>query len=193
MEFTLSLPIINWVEFLDPELLLSVQQMTLANRDSFVPTTVSTGEQDYRKSSVLWHHQFPEINQRFLARLEQIIPSVKKEMGDFAMQHGHTKIEVQCCCHHRNNDHFKKHIDNASIDTYGRRISYVYYYYLSETKNFTGGQLNIYLQNGTRVIEPIHNSVVFFPSHLYHEVMPIHSDTEAFEDGRHSLVGWIWS
>lgn len=114
-------------------------------------------------------------------------------MGDHGIQHPHTKIEVQMTIHHRNGDNFRRHIDNASSDTYGRRLTFVYYYMLSETKNFTGGDLLIDLQNGTRRFEPRHNSIIFFPSHLYHTVEPVQVPTEAFEDGRLTLNGWVWS
>jgi SM-20-related protein len=192
MNLPLSLPVVWWSEFCDEDLISLIQHQTRVNEPNFVPTTVSTGEADYRKSLVSWHHQWPELHRRFTQRIEQVLPAVRDEMGDYCpLQHAHTQVEVQMTVHHRNGDNFRTHIDNASPDTYGRRLTFVYYYQLSETKNFTGGDLVIKLKGGEKRIDPKPNTIVFFASSLYHTVEPVTVPTELFEDGRHSLVGWI--
>jgi hypothetical protein len=40
-------------------------------------------------------------------------------------------------------------------------------------------------------VEPEHNSAVFFPSHLNHEVLPVTCRSKAFEDSRFAINVWI--
>lgn len=186
----LSSPVVWWTGFCDDDLVSLIKHTTQLNQPNFVPTTVSTGEPDFRKSLVCWHYHFDELYRRFTDRIEQVLPQVKEEMGDFAIQHPHTKVEIQMTTHGQG-DNFKRHIDNASHDTYGRGITFVYYYRLTEKQNFSGGDLVIHLHNGDRRVEPRENTIVLFPSHLYHTVEPVQVPAGSFEDGRFTLNGWI--
>ena len=38
-------------------------------------------------------------------------------------------------------------------------------------------------------IEPVNNSLVFFPSDYYHEMLPVHAKSEAFENVRFTVNG----
>ena len=102
-----------------------------------------------------------------------------------------SSIEVQLTNHYRNGDKFRKHVDNGSQDCALRRISAVIYFNMFDEQRFTGGDLLLYLYYATATIKPVHNSVIFFPSHVYHEVEPIQSETEDFMDGRFTLNAWL--
>jgi len=65
----------------------------------------------------------------------------------------------------------------------------------------TGGELRIYddvLRNNRlarsdafRVVEPLHNSIVFFWARAMHEVAAVRVVSRAFRDSRFTVNGWI--
>ena len=38
---------------------------------------------------------------------------------------------------------------------------------------------------------PLRNSIVFFPSNCYHQVIPVQCGTDDFEDGRWVSIGYV--
>jgi len=59
-------------------------------------------------------------------------------------------------------------------------------------REFEGGDLVIYDRRGTRHAVPAeHNSAVFFPADLPHEVQRVTCRTQAFADSRFSINVWI--
>ena len=42
-------------------------------------------------------------------------------------------------------------------------------------------------------LEPADNSLVFFPSGLFHEVRPVRGGTAEFRDSRFALSMWYWT
>jgi Rps23 Pro-64 3,4-dihydroxylase Tpa1-like proline 4-hydroxylase len=40
-------------------------------------------------------------------------------------------------------------------------------------------------------LAPVDNSIVFFPSEAFHEVCPVHCETEAFGDSRFTITIWF--
>jgi Rps23 Pro-64 3,4-dihydroxylase Tpa1-like proline 4-hydroxylase len=89
---------------------------------------------------------------------------------------------------------FSTHIDTVrGTLAHHRAISAVYYYGRSP-KRFSGGELKIYSLDRSRslVVEPVDNSIVFFPSIFPHEVLPVAVPAGTFEDGRFSVNCWIY-
>ena len=97
------------------------------------------------------------------------------------------------CLPHRDSGHtrFKR--------TNSRLISFSYYFH-REPKGFAGGELLLYDTSIAKDdfapavfsrIEPINNSLVFFPSDYFHEVLPVHAASDAFESGRFTVTGWL--
>lgn len=195
--FKMPIPVINWSNFLDQDTIEMARQVVRDNRHNFQPTTTSTNEPDFRSSVVLWHHHYQQLNDVFSNRIREMLPQLRSDMQEYTLQTEPSKIEVQLTNHFKNNDHFSKHVDNASTpglinETPNRRLTCVYYFNMHDGANrFEGGDLYIYLANGTMTIRPIHNSVVFLPSHVWHEVQPITSQTEDFFDGRFTLNSWV--
>ena len=80
-----------------------------------------------------------------------------------------------------------------------RRISFVYYCH-RDPKPFTGGELLLYdtclgtkrFRQGTfSRIDPTHNTLVLFPSCYYHEILPVHCESDRFEDARFTINGFV--
>jgi Rps23 Pro-64 3,4-dihydroxylase Tpa1-like proline 4-hydroxylase len=110
-----------------------------------------------------------------------------------------TQIETQLTAHN-DGHYYRVHNDSGSADTCTRVLTYVYYFH-HQPKAFTGGELRVYdshIQQNTYVqaesfhtVEPLDNSIVFFPSHVMHEVLTIHCPSRAFLDSRFTINGWI--
>ena len=86
---------------------------------------------------------------------------------------------------------FAKHQDDGRYTT--RMVSFVYYFH-RQPKRFAGGELLLCDGDGTgafTLIEPQHNSIVFFPASSLHQVAPVYGDLEDFGDARFAIHGWL--
>jgi Rps23 Pro-64 3,4-dihydroxylase Tpa1-like proline 4-hydroxylase len=195
---TLISPFVQIDNFLSEDEKLKLINYSLENHASFIdtaPLTNTSYHPDHRKSWVLY--QFPEISEIFLQRLRKSIPFVlsKLGMGLFPI----SRIEVQLTAHNDNN-YFRLHNDNGTPETATRELTYSYYFY-REPKPFSGGELLIYdtkiinssyyKSESFKSIKPRNNSIVFFPSQCYHEVLPVTCVSQAFADSRFTINGWI--
>jgi SM-20-related protein len=181
--------------FLSSEEYEDLLKYVIDKQGDFVPTSTSSDETDYRKSMVLY--SFPEFEDIFINRLQQILPDIIQKLCESVFDVG--KIEAQITSHNDGN-YYMIHNDNGSPDTYSRELTFVYYFY-QEPKQFSGGELLIYdskIENNFYVnaetfktVEPLNNSIVFFLSRYLHEVKPVICPSQAFTDSRFTINGWI--
>jgi SM-20-related protein len=152
-----------------------LSNFVLQKQSSFVPSSNSANDLDYRRSLVL--HSFPKFSALMIKRIKEAFQDVCKALKiNFAIS------------------------DVGSPDTSTRELTFVYYFY-REPKAFLGGELVIYdskIENNYYIkadsfqtVEPLNNSIVFFPSHYMHEVLPIQCPSQAFADSRFTINGWI--
>lgn len=161
----------------------------MANEAKFQSSTIHEDyqnlgrkEENYRLSSVLFN--FPEWETKIGDRISSILPEIIKELGISPFPVGH--IEAQITAHNDQN-YYKLHNDNGTPESSGRMITFVYYFY-QQPKSFTGGELKIYNSdnpnnlkaNEIKTIQPINNSIVFFPSQYMHEVRPVSCTSGSF-------------
>lgn len=108
------------------------------------------------------------------------------------------RVELEVTAH-RSGDFFVPHRDNGYARSDSRMVSFAYYFH-REPKDFSGGDLLLYdtciaagdcrLAAFSR-IEPTNNSLVFFPSAYYHEVLPVLAKGDAFGNARFTVNGWL--
>jgi len=182
-------------EFLSPSQLSELLRYSINKQPEFIPTTNSANDPSYRRSFYLPY--FPEFSELMINLVWKITPQILTHLGmsNFAIG----QIESQMTAHNHGN-YYKIHNDNGSPDTATRSLTYVYYYY-REPKAFTGGELVIYdskIENGFsvaakshKVIQPQNNTIIFFPSHCMHEVLPVSCPSEYFADSRFTINGWV--
>ena len=182
-------------EFLTREDKRRLLNYVLAEEAEFVPTSTSTDEADYRRSSVLY--SFPDFAELISDRIYASLPDIfdKLELPTFEVSH----IEAQLTAHNDGN-YYRIHNDNGSSGTANRELTYVYYFY-REPKSFSGGELVIYdstIENSYyanaesfKTIEPKNNSIVFFLSRYMHEVLPVNCPSRSFQNSRFTINGWI--
>lgn len=178
---------IHWKDFADASLVQIIRETTLRNRDAFVESTVTTNEADYRKSHVLWHVNYQDLYDRFIAHLKSFLPYF---LADFPILPDEPEIELQITAH-ADGDYFKRHTDNGCELTNQRLVTFVYYYTLDDQQRFTDGELILETPKGIFTIPPKHNTIVLFPSNWWHEVRPVFIPSMAWEDSRMSINGWF--
>ena len=151
----------------------------------------------FRRSRTLSGARLEEIWDMFDRRLRGILPAVRQELGIPWFPLG--EIERQLTAH-GSGGFFAPHVDTGHPIVANRRISCVYYFHASP-RRFTGGELKLYdtwvtptgsTAAGTyTTLTPVDNSLVFFPSDAFHEVCPVHCETEAFGDSRFTVTIWF--
>lgn len=167
----------------------------LQQESAFVPTYTLTGAPDHRRSLVLY--SLSEFSELIINRIQTIIPYIltKLEVPLFSI----SQIESQLTAHNDGN-YYKLHNDDGVPDISNRKVSYVYYFH-QEAKPFSGGELLIYdskvenkfylADKSFKTVEPRNNSIVFFLSRHFHEVLPVVCPSKAFSDSRFTINGWI--
>lgn len=193
----LSADYVEIKKFLLPENNQTAIKEAIKRKEQYVESSTTTKADKYRQSYVLFSQYFPELSGLIQSKILEILPEVltQLEFRPFEI----SEIEVQLTAH---NDgcYYKIHNDAGSEKTASREITYVYYFY-QEPKAFSGGELRIYdteLKGGGAInhdnyktITPVNNSIVFFNSRCRHEVMPVICPSQAFENSRFTVNGWI--
>jgi SM-20-related protein len=110
-----------------------------------------------------------------------------------------SQIETQVTASN-DGDYFKGHNDASPSGE--RVITFVHYFY-REPKSFSGGRLRLYrtrtkgkegivaFLSRFNTVTPQQNHILFFPSYLLHEVLPVKCPSGAFADSRFTLNGWF--
>ncbi|HTF79380.1 MAG TPA: 2OG-Fe(II) oxygenase [Bradyrhizobium sp.] len=191
-------PYVSWENFLPAADHRRVIARALELEEKFEVSKVTTDRNDYRNSVMLSEDEI--IGPMFRQRIRTAALDVAHSLGvhlDGAVSDD--KIECQITAH-RDGGFFHAHSDNGSSSTAGRVLSYVYYF-RTRPSSFFGGELKLYepqIENGANVIgrnycmiPPDDNSIVFFPSHVWHEVLPTYVPSGAFCDSRFTVNGWI--
>lgn len=176
-------------DFIEPGLSDRYLRTIFQAKDQFVPAVVSTEveahKSEYRSASVLYN---PMFGQTLEAIITGVLPEACERLEISEPVYRNIDLELQVTAH-GNGCYYKTHNDNGSPDTCKRVLSYVYYLH-RQPKSFTGGELKVYGTTETITVEPDHNKLVFFKSHLMHEVLPI-TCGENFIDSRFTVNGWI--
>jgi Rps23 Pro-64 3,4-dihydroxylase Tpa1-like proline 4-hydroxylase len=123
----------------------------------------------------------------FSERLLAVLPEIGGLLGiDLA------RPEIELWVHAYNDGtRFGRHSDAHGGGNWRRRISCVYWVH-RRPRGFEGGDLVVHDRRGrAHAVAPEHNSAVFFPSHLLHEVRPVVCRSRAFADSRFAINVWI--
>lgn len=183
--------------FLEPEQHQRLLEHVMAKEAEMIDSATDGGAADARKSKVicLFRGKFADLIKQKIA---MVMPNIVGKLGLSIFEA--SQIESQLTAHNEGH-YYQVHNDNTSPETAGRQLTYVYYFN-REPKAFTGGNLRLYdskITNGFwdkadsfKDIEPRNNSIVFFFSGYWHEVMPVICTSQDFADSRFTINGWVW-
>ncbi|MFJ3303861.1 2OG-Fe(II) oxygenase [Streptomyces sp. NPDC086549] len=180
-------------DVLSPSCAQEMLSWALSDLDGFQAATTIDGPPDARRSMV----RYTTPPRPFEEALATLLPAVESVLGVTALER---RVDCQVTIH-QDGDYFRRHLDIGEGGAATRRISFIYYLHRAP-RPFTGGQLRVYDTLATqerifpaasfRDIEPVHNSIVFFPSaSVFHEVLPVSCASHRPEDSRISLNGWV--
>lgn len=187
--------------FLSQAELTEALSITAQKQEYFESSVVHNKKQEeiekYRRSSILHHQHYQEFSDRFRQKVLATLPAVLKSLERPSFEVLSTVIQLTA---HNDGCFYSLHSDANTDATKTREMTYVYYFY-REPKGFSGGELKLYetgvdgdalyKKNRVETVEPINNSIIFFPSRLLHEVMPVRCPSQAFEQSRFTFNGWI--
>ena len=188
-------PVVQFDNFLPPDEVALLMQTALTLEPKFVQSDVTDATQNYRKSLSM---EAPvNVAELISARIRATYPVIIPRLGLRGVTFG--RIECQLTA---NNDgsYFRIHTDAGHNNTLSRQLTFVYYFN-SDPKGFEGGELRVYddqVRNGKlaridsfQVVQPRHNSIVFFQAAVMHEVTPVRVPSKQFRDSRFTVNGWI--
>src|SRR5262245_48841221 len=152
-------------------------------------------EPDTRRSKLVPHGETRAVKRWFAPKIRRLLPEILPRLSSDHMDA--CRIELQMTVHN-DGDRYNLHSDDHEADDDPRRLSYVYYFH-EQPKRFTGGDLLLYdsdlvhrqCRSGFTRLEPLDNSIVFFPSAYFHQVTPIQCATRDDRHGRFTVNGWI--
>jgi SM-20-related protein len=188
-------------EFFAPAEMNTLWAYAMGREADFVASEVLGGQEEsrrddyFRRSRVLFDvaDVYPLVSERVLG----VLPRVIERLGiaPFTVQ----QIELQVTASN-DGEWFKAHQDSGHGPVSSRELTFVYYCH-REPRPFTGGELRMYgpfddagepdARRRAQTITPAQNSIVFFPSHYLHEVMPTQCASRQFADSRLTYNGWF--
>lgn len=190
-------PFLQLHNFLDEKLNAEILNYAIANQDSFVPSTVSSqgtsSVSNVRVSLTL--KDLGPYKSILEEKLHNSIPSLLEalDVPDFPV----AAIELNLTAY-GDGAFFRTHIDTAVHEkTQTRRMISAIYYFHSQPRKFSGGNLLIHpIPVGTendepKEIIPENNSLAAFPSFSPHEVLPVVAPNVPFKDLRFAVNFWI--
>jgi SM-20-related protein len=190
-------PVFVQRNFFDTAIAGALCDYAFANATAFQPTRIGPkghGRDDPKRRISLGSKDLgpfkPILEQAVIAHLPRIFTGLSIAPLE------PRKLEIEMIAH-GDGAFYGRHIDlnpRRESETI-RALSGVYYFH-TEPKAFTGGQLRLYPSATGAVdryfdVEPEHNSFAVFPSWLMHEVMPVQNPSGRFEESRFSINCWI--
>ena len=168
----------------------SIYQMALAQQDSFEQSRVAHRGVDLetRASRVVYDNRLGEVAGVLESAVRDRVADAVARLGLPTFDIGAFEIQMTS---HNDGEFFSRHADNASKETSGRTLTFVYYFH-REPAQFTGGELVFVDRDGREnVVSPGNDTLVLFDPRTMHEVRPISCPSRRFEDGRFTLNGWL--
>ena len=183
--------------FLDQEQRKNIWNTIKQKKNKFSDALVDKSiNPSYRNSNILYKNDLKEISDWFLKKVNYQLGSIWPRL---LVEPFKTESEELQLTLHQDGEFYKIHTDDQKTDKVStRKITFVYYFH-HQPKKFKGGDLLLFdtdvsqdscVNKYTRV-SPDNNSIIFFPSNIYHQVTPVSCNSPELENGRFTLNGWL--
>lgn len=142
-------------------------------------TTRANETSEYRKSEIRWLYPAVEQHEWIFRKLETAINEINDNYYQFDLR----RLDALQFTRYgaSNTGHYRAHPDNGATAP-NRKLSFSVQ--LCDPTDYEGGQL-IFHHQAPRQMPRSKGKIIFFPSYLLHEVLPVTKGT------RYSLVGWV--
>lgn len=182
IECVLPAGFMHVLDFCDNHTVSLVQSM--AGLLSPAVTGVGYGTLDQRRGKTCDLADFEYLHSRFARILAEYRPFLDVAFPGLP---SNPIMEIQFNAY--NTDCFlKRHLDG---DRRSRVLTFVWFFTMNGERNFEGGQLALETAAGKCLVDPQHNSIVFFPLSCWHAVLPVRVPSNRWEDSRMALNGWF--
>ncbi|MCX5195589.1 2OG-Fe(II) oxygenase [Streptomyces sp. NBC_00249] len=192
----IPVPVCRFENFLGAQRAASLLSYVVSRQSDFNAGTVLdplSGQISHKGRSSL---VLPVTSSVFSGHLADCLPLVQEVLGhQAALTQTLTVLTA-----HGEGGHYGIHTDASRVRDVGTALSAVYYLH-HKPRGFEGGQLRLYdtlLHEGEarpaetyRTVEPEHDTIAFFPSSAFHEVVPSTCPSGRFADHRFTLTTWI--
>ena len=191
-------PVMLFDEFLVAQEWRSLVDYVLAREADFGATEVIGGDgqarvaHDHRRSRVLY--ELGPFEQLFAERVIKFLPHVFYRLHHPWFRVRHLELQLTAT---GNGEFFRVHTDDGFGSVAQRTLTMVYFFH-TEPLPFRGGELRLFATDPVShqavgpgwIVQPRQNQVVFFPSGLLHEILPVES-AGYFAHSRFTLNGWL--
>lgn len=159
-----------------------------------LPAGADTPEIDERVRKALTLDDPGPIRDRFVEQLKGALPAALERLGIKPFPVGQIEMQITAS---GDGDYYRMHSDSDGEST--RELSFVYFFF-GEPRSFSGGELRLFDDRGvsdrahadnSRLVSPRLDSLIMFPSHTPHELLPIRVPSGKFADSRFTINGWI--
>lgn len=193
----ISAPFVLVDNLLPDEVLIDLWDFIVRNNEKFVTSLIGNDVDPHvRNSKVLYEEDLEPFKNAVLSRVRQILADSWGRLGMKGSDADEPEIQLTL---HNDGGFYKAHRDN-DLGPGGRSRSITYVIYLFRTpRRFSGGDLILYdwnlanegyVSKFTRII-PRNNSLILFPSSVWHQVTPVKCYNSEFESGRFTINGWL--
>ena len=192
-------PFVRMTDFLPPAARDRLLQDVLAASERFAPAKVGadaiTVNLKARNALVLDEPTTRNVRSWFVPKLRAVLPEVLRRLRMEDLDPRRIELRVTV---HLNGGFYVAHRDDSLVgNSRDRLVSWVCYFHRAP-KRFAGGDLLLHDagragESPSRAfsrIEPLCDSIVFFPSDCLHEIIPVACGAE-FGDGRFTVNGWV--
>ena len=146
-----------------------------------------------RHSVFIEGSEFKTLRESFRERIKPCIAQAFDTFGITPPEKQRYELQMTS---HADGDFYRRHVDVGPV--YAHVLSYVYYFNKTP-KAFSGGELQLFdtdTQSNTSginmtSIEPLHNSLIVFPSNYYHQVCTVKLPNADRTWGRQTINGWL--
>jgi SM-20-related protein len=182
-------------DFLGPLEHRELLAYALTSEEQFKAGTVSSYDPEHRQNLVFMDFGKTEHSRLIQNRLLLWFPLLAKTLGMPVFPLASVESQLTAT---GEGQFFKVHSDDGPSSP---RVLTCVYYLQREPRGFAGGELRLYdrIEEGGsrrpadtfRVVDPVPNRLVVFPSVELHEVMPVRCPSGEFADHRFSVTNWL--
>jgi Rps23 Pro-64 3,4-dihydroxylase Tpa1-like proline 4-hydroxylase len=189
-------PFVTVNDFLPASFHETLVPFTISMEGELTPAMVGNDQYAPDRRESLELRDASEVQARFAKHVRQFLVEISGRLHVPSFQLGRLEAKLRV---YLDGHFFRLHMDNPSNSptSCNRQISYVYFYHRMP-RGYTGGDLllfdtdlaaNQFTTSGFTRIQPVDNSIVFFPSGVYHSVVPVTCTSKRIADSRFVING----